>query len=563
MLRNLHVKNLALIQEVDVDFSEGLNILTGETGAGKSIIIDSITLALGGKMSRDMIREQAPFALVELLFEIDNPSIERKLKELDIYPEDGVVLISRKITEGRSVSKINGETCTVSQVRKAAGLLLDIHGQHEHQSLLHNEKQLDILDEYGKEEIAPLKKSTAEAYEAYEKLRRQLKEGAMDEEERKRRMDFLAYEINEIEQASLREGEDEELEQQYRKLVNSKKIAENMQEVHGLTGYEGGSGAGEQIGRALRAIAAVEEYDPEIAGFSSTLADIDNLLNDFNREVSAYLSDLTFSEEDFAKTESRLDELNRLKAKYGKTLEQVLSYQSARQKELEELVDYENTRHQMEEEFRKKEEILIHWCEKLSEKRLQYSKTLSAEIAAQLADLNFMHVDFAIELTKAEHYSGNGTDQAEFMISTNPGEARRPLNRVVSGGELSRIMLAIKTLLAQQDETPTLIFDEIDTGISGRTAQKVSEKMSLVGRHHQVMCITHLPQIAAMADVHYGIEKMVKDGNTITTIEPLNEQETITELACMLGGAQITDRTLESAREMKDLAREQKNTRLK
>lgn len=563
MLRNLHVKNLALIQEVDVDFSEGLNILTGETGAGKSIIIDSITLALGGKMSRDMIREQAPFALVELLFEIDNPSIERKLKELDIYPEDGVVLISRKITEGRSVSKINGETCTVSQVRKAAGLLLDIHGQHEHQSLLHNEKQLDILDEYGKEEIAPLKKSTAEAYEAYEKLRRQLKEGAMDEEERKRRMDFLAYEINEIERASLREGEDEELEQQYRKLVNSKKIAENMQEVHGLTGYEGGSGAGEQIGRALRAIAAVEEYDPEIEGFSSTLADIDNLLNDFNREVSAYLSDLTFSEEDFAKTEIRLDELNRLKAKYGKTLEQVLSYQSARQKELEELVDYENTRHQMEEEFRKKEEILIHWCEKLSEKRLQYSKTLSAEIAAQLADLNFMHVDFAIELTKAEHYSGNGTDQAEFMISTNPGEARRPLNRVVSGGELSRIMLAIKTLLAQQDETPTLIFDEIDTGISGRTAQKVSEKMSLVGRHHQVMCITHLPQIAAMADVHYGIEKMVKDGNTITTIEPLNEQETITELARMLGGAQITDRTLESAREMKDLAREQKNTRLK
>lgn len=563
MLRNLHVKNLALIQEVDVDFSEGLNILTGETGAGKSIIIDSITLALGGKMSRDMIREQAPFALVELLFEINNPSIERKLKELDIYPEDGVVLISRKITEGRSVSKINGETCTVSQVRKAAGLLLDIHGQHEHQSLLHNEKQLDILDEYGKEEISPLKESAAEAYEAYEKLRRQLKEGAMDEEERKRRMDFLAYEINEIEQASLREGEDEELEQQYRKLVNSKRIAENIQEVHELTGYESGSGAGEQIGRALRAIAAVEEYDPEIAGLSSTLADIDNLLNDFNREVSAYLSDLTFSEEDFVKTESRLDEINRLKAKYGKTLEQVLSYQEARQKELEELVDYENTRHQMEQEFRKKEEILTNWSEKLSEKRLQYSKALSKEIAAQLADLNFMHVDFAIELTKTEHYSANGTDQAEFMISTNPGEARRPLNRVVSGGELSRIMLAIKTLLAQQDETPTLIFDEIDTGISGRTAQKVSEKMSLVGQHHQVMCITHLPQIAAMADVHYGIEKMVKDGNTITTIEPLNEQETITELARMLGGAQITDRTLESAREMKDLARQQKNTRLK
>lgn len=563
MLRNLHVKNLALIQEVDVDFSEGLNILTGETGAGKSIIIDSITLALGGKMSRDMIREQAPFALVELLFEITNPSIEQKLKEMDIYPEDGVVLISRKITDGRSVSKINGETCTVSQVRKAAGLLLDIHGQHEHQSLLHNEKQLDILDEYGKEEILFLKKSVSEAYSSYEKLRRKLRESTMDEEERKRRMDFLEYEIREIEQANLQDGEDEELEKLYRKLVNGKKIVENIQEVHELTGYESGQGAGEQIGRALRAIVSVEEYDPEIGGLSSMLADIDNLLNDFNREVSTYLSDLTFSEEDFIKTESRLDEINRLKAKYGNTLEQVLCYLKDRREELNGLVDYENNRREMELDFREKEIILRGWSEKLSKKRAEYSKKLASEIEGQLTDLNFLHVDFRIELSDSGHFSVNGTDQVEFMISTNPGEVRKPLNRVVSGGELSRIMLAIKTLLAQQDETPTLIFDEIDTGISGRTAQKVSEKLSLVGQHHQVMCITHLPQIAAMADVHYGIEKSVKNGNTVTTIEPLNEEETTRELARMLGGAQITDRTLESAREMKDLAREQKNTRLK
>ncbi|MCI5700439.1 MAG: DNA repair protein RecN [Lachnospiraceae bacterium] len=563
MLRNLHVKNLALIQEVDVDFSEGLNILTGETGAGKSIIIDSITLALGGKMSRDMIREQAPFALVELLFEITNPSIEQKLKEMDIYPEDGVVLISRKIMDGRSVSKINGETCTVSQVRKAAGLLLDIHGQHEHQSLLHNEKQLDILDEYGKEEILFLKKSVSEAYSSYEKLRRKLRESTMDEEERKRRMDFLEYEIREIEQANLQNGEDEELEKLYRKLVNGKKIVENIQEVHELTGYESGQGAGEQIGRALRAIASVEEYDPEIGSLSSMLADIDNLLNDFNREVSTYLSDLTFSEEDFIKTESRLDEINRLKAKYGNTLEQVLCYLKDSREELNGLVDYENNRREMELDFREKEIILRGWSEKLSKKRVEYSKKLASEIEGQLTDLNFLHVDFQIELSDSGHFSANGTDQVEFMISTNPGEVRKPLNRVVSGGELSRIMLAIKTLLAQQDETPTLIFDEIDTGISGRTAQKVSEKLSLVGLHHQVMCITHLPQIAAMADVHYGIEKSVKNGNTVTTIEPLNEEEKTRELARMLGGAQITDRTLESAREMKDLAREQKNTRLK
>lgn len=563
MLRNLHVKNLALINEIDVDFSGGLNILTGETGAGKSIIIDSITLALGGKMSRDMIREQAPFALVELLFEVESPSIEQKLNDMDIYPEDGVVLISRKITEGRSVSKINGETCTATLVRRAASLLLDIHGQHEHQSLLHKEKQLDILDEYGGADILPLRQAVSRCYGEYAEIKRQLKEKSMDEEQRKRQMDFLEFELNEIESAHIQKGEDEELEKLYRKLVNSRKIAENMQEVHGLTGYDNGQGAGEQIGRALRAINAVEEYDPELSGICEMLTDIDNLLNDFNREASAYLSDLTFSEADFQSTEERLDELNRLKAKYGNSLEQIFASQQKKQEELEALIHYEQTRLELEQKYKEKEEELKKCSIELSKKRAYYSKNLSREIAEQLADLNFLHVDFQIHMEELEQDTENGRDDVEFMISTNPGEDRRTLGKVVSGGELSRIMLAIKTLLAKQDETPTLIFDEIDTGISGRTAQRVSEKMFLVSRHHQVMCITHLPQIAAMADVHFGIEKNVRNGITITTIEPLNEEEIINELARMSGGAQITTRTLESAREMKELAQEQKNTRLK
>lgn len=563
MLRNLHVKNLALIQEADVDFSEGLNILTGETGAGKSIIIDSITLALGAKMSRDMIREKAPFGLVELLFEITNPIIIEKLGELDIYPEDGVILISRKITEGRSVSKINGETCTVSQVRKAASYLLDIHGQHDHQSLLYKDKQLDILDEYGKEKIAPAKTNVSASYKEYASLKRKLSEGAMDEEQRKRQMAFLEFEIGEIEKAQIKPGEDEELEKLYRKLVNSKKLAESMQEVHNLTGYEGSASAGEQIGRALRSLYSVAEYDEAVTSFCDMLADIESLLNDFNRETSSYLSELTFSEEDFQNVEERLDELNRLKAKYGKTLEQVLAYKKEKQRELDELLDYENNRIRLQEELNKKDKELNAFSEILSNIRKDYASGLEEEIAKQLADLNFLHVDFKIHVERLEQYTDNGYDDVEFMISTNPGEERRALGKVVSGGELSRIMLAIKTLLANQDETPTLIFDEIDTGISGRTAQKVSEKMSLVGQHHQVLCITHLPQIAAMADVHFGIEKSVKDGITVTTIEPLNEDESTRELARMLGGAEITERTLDSAKEMKDLAQKQKNARLK
>lgn len=558
MLRNLHVKNLALIKEADVDFSEGLNILTGETGAGKSIIIDSITLALGAKMSRDMIRENAPFGLVELLFEITEPKLLKKLEEMDIYPEDGVVLISRKIMDGRSVSKINGETCTVAQVRKAASYLLDIHGQHDHQSLLYQDKQLAILDEYGKERIQNAKSQTAEAYKEYASLKRKLKEGSMDEEQRKRQLAFLEFEINEIEQAQIRVGEDEELEKQYRKLVNSKKLAESMQEVHTLTGYDRGQSAGEQIGRALRSMHQVAEYDEEISSLCSMLEDIEALLNDFNRETSSYLSELTFSEEEFQSIEERLDQLNHLKAKYGRTLELVLAYKEEKQKELEALLDYENSRLRLQEEYNKKETELAELSAKLSDIRKEYSFQLEQEIAVQLADLNFLHVDFKIHMEKLDHYTENGFDEATFMISTNPGEERKALGKVVSGGELSRIMLAIKTLLANQDETPTLIFDEIDTGISGRTAQKVSEKMSVVGRHHQVLCITHLPQIAAMADVHFGIEKMVKDGITVTTIEPLNEMESTRELARMLGGAEITDRTIESAREMKDLAQKQK-----
>lgn len=563
MLVHLHVKNLALIEEIEVDFSEGLNILTGETGAGKSILLGSMQLILGSKISRDMVRENAPYALVELLFEVQDQKALETLQSLDIEPEDGQILLSRKIMGGRSINKINGATSTVSQMKAAAACLLDIHGQHEHQSLLYPEKQLDILDAYGKERIQPAKEKVKEAYQAYRSCLRSMKELDMDEEQRKRETAFLEFEIREIEDAHLTLGEDEELEKLYRKLNNGKKIVEALQSVHGLTGYDGQQGAGEMIGTALRELSRVSEYDSELAGMEESLGEIDALLNDFNRDISSYLDALTFDDETFFETEKRLDLLNGLKAKYGQSIEGILSYQDQQQQKLENLTRYEENLQAAKEEFARAEQILEKASHELSKIRKEYSKQLVEKIIAGLKDLNFLDVDFDIRFEKKQSFSGNGWDDVEYVISTNPGETLKPLGRIVSGGELSRIMLALKAILADRDQIETLIFDEIDTGISGRTAQKVSEKMAVIGRHHQVLCITHLPQIAAMADTHFEIEKHLKGTETITEIHPLTGEDSIRELARLLGGAEITSAVFENAKEMKELAQVHKNTRLK
>ncbi len=563
MLIHLHVKNLALIEEIEMDFGPGLNILTGETGAGKSILLGSVQLILGSKISRDMVRENADHALVELLFQIENTKVEKALEALDITPEDGQVLLSRKIVEGRSVSRINGETCTVGQMKAAAACLLDIHGQHEHQSLLYPDKQLEILDAYGKEKIQPVKDAVKAAYGDYRSCIGALKELDMDEEQRKREMSFLEFEINEIESAHLAEGEDEELEKLYRKLSNGKKIAEAMQQIHEMTGYDTGQGAGELIGNALREFSRVTEYDEALETLASSLQEIDALMNDFNREISSYVDDLTFDDETFYETEKRLDLINGLKAKYGQSIGEILDYQADKQKKLDQFSGYEENFRKAQENLAESEKKLQNISEKLSHIRKEYSGQLRGKIIEGLKDLNFLDVEFDIHFEQKKNYTENGTDDVEYMISTNPGEALKPLGRIVSGGELSRIMLALKAILADRDQIETLIFDEIDTGISGRTAQKVSEKMEVIGRHHQVLCITHLPQIAAMADRHFEIEKHLKGTETITEIHPLDGEASIRELARLLGGARITPAVLENAREMKELAQVHKNTRLK
>lgn len=563
MLSSLHVKNLALIQEAEVEFGPGLNILTGETGAGKSILIGSINLALGKKLSREMIREGADSALVELVFETENPKVEQALKEMEIESLHGQVLIVRKITGSRSISKINGETCTTAQVRRIASLLLDIHGQHEHQSLLYTDRQLEILDAYGKEEIDPLRARVREAFRQWKELRDSLKEYELDEDARMREISFLEFEIREIDDAQLRDGEDETLEQAYRKMSNARNIVQALAAVRAMTGDGEGQSAGEQIGRAVRELSQIAGMDESLQQMQSSLLTIDDLLNDFNRELAGYMEEFTFSEEEFYETEKRLDEINRLKAKYGDSIPAIRRYQEEKQEKLEKMLHFEEQKEKLQKEEEKARQTLEECSQELSGIRCKYAGCLSKSIEEGLKDLNFLHVIFQIQFGRTAQYTENGFDTIEFRISTNPGEPVKALAKVVSGGELSRIMLEIKTILADRDETESLIFDEIDTGISGRTAQMVSEKMAQIGRRHQVLCITHLPQIAAMADQHFEIRKDVVDQDTVTRIHALDEESSVRELARMLGGAKITDSVLANAEEMKELARVQKNTRLK
>lgn len=563
MLTNLHVKNIALIDEVDIEFSKGLNILTGETGAGKSIILGAVNLALGKKMSSGIIGKFGNYALVELVFTVEGGAILKELAKHDIICEDHQLIISRKIMEGRSISKINSETCTTAQMKYIASLLLDIHGQHEHQKLLSQDHQLAILDEFAGATLQAIKEKTASSYEVYRKLKDELSEYQLDGEQRRRELSFVEFEIEEIEKAGLKPDEDLLLEKQHRKLSNSKKIAETLQSVHELTGSESRNQAGELVGIAIREMSSVKEYDENLSSLYMMLLDVESMLGDYNRGISDYLSELVFSEAEFQEMDQRLDLINALKAKYGHSIEEVLKYQEAQMRKQEQLNNFEEKKAQLAKQLLAQEEELAGLSRQLSDARKTTARLFEEQLLHSLQDLNFPDVDFAIVFTELNKFSKNGKDSIQFLISTNLGEVKKPLGKVVSGGELSRIMLAVKTLIADTEETQTQIFDEIDSGISGRTAQKVAEKMELIGRRRQVLCITHLPQIAAMSDAHYEIKKSINENITTTQIYHLNNEESIEEIARILGGAKITDSVRINAKEMKELARVHKNTRVK
>lgn len=557
LLVNLHVKNLAIIDEVEVDFSEQFNVLTGETGAGKSIIIGSIDLALGGKAPKEVIRSGAEFALVELTFAVNRPSQREALDRIGIPLEEDEILISRKIMQKRSVCRINGETVTRDVLRNVADILLDIHGQNEQQSLLHHTKHMEILDRYAWEEVGKAREQFAEHYAEYGKIQAQLSEGQMPEEERLREISFLQYELEEIETAAVREGEEQELEEKYQLLSHASAIAEGLGEVHRLTS-SGNLAASDQISEGLRILLKLSEYDDKLQNFAEQLSDIDSLLTDFNREVSAYLDDFVVDPQALFETEQRLDQIRSVHAKYGATVEQVQEYAAQIRDKLEQYQEYDAYHHRLQDALQQEEQILQTLGAEISEIRKKKAAVLEEAIRDALIDLNFLQVQFQIDVRPTGQYTAQGLDEVEFMISTNPGEPLRPIGSAASGGELSRIMLAVKAVLAEQDEIGTLIFDEIDVGISGRTAQKVAEKMALIAGTHQVICISHLAQIAAMADTHYLIEKKEEQDRTSTGIFCLSESESIEELARILGGAKITDAVRESAREMKELAKAEK-----
>ena len=470
MLINLHVKNLALIQEVDVDFKNGLIVLTGETGAGKSLILGSANIALGNKVSKDMIRTGAEFSIVELTFSVKDEII-KKIKDMDIYVgEDNTVTVTRKISEGRSVSKINGETVNIHTLKEVMGMLVDIHGQHDHQSLLYPQNHLKILDKYAKDQIAGEKRELKELYAEYVALQKKLENYDMDEAKRAREIEFAEYEVNEIDLADLKPDEDIQLEDEFKKLSGSQEISAGLAEVYQYLNYESDNGAGSLIGRAVSRMNSFKGFDDKVEQFRDTICDIDSLCRDLTAEIVDYSNSLDYDPMYVKEVEDRLDTINHLKLKYGRTIEEILKYRNEKQNYLEDLKNYDDEIEKIKEQLNQLENRMQQVSEALSVKRRKAALILEELVIKALTDLNFLSVSFKIDIQKKENFSENGYDHVEFMISTNPGEPLKPLAKVASGGELSRIMLAVKSILATEDEIETLIFDEIDTGISGKTA---------------------------------------------------------------------------------------------
>lgn len=554
MLANLHVKNFAIIDEIDVDFGTHLNILTGETGAGKSILVGSISIALGARVSSEIIGKNGDYAMVEAVFQISDQATLDQIRELDVEPEDGQIVISRKITENRSINKINGESVPVSVIRKVAALCIDIHGQHEHQSLLDPDRHREIVDEYSGEHAIQTRNEVGRLYHLYKKKEKELQQDSLSAEERARQLGFLEYEKEEIEAASLKPGEIEEIEERYQRMSHASAIAETLSDVHERSGETAVSA----VSHGLRRLQEIRGLDPILDNLAEELMQIEGLLGDFNREVSDFMCDFSFDDNDLIDTQRRLDLIHSLQSKYGETYEDIMDHLQEVDEKIVQYADYETYLQKQRSEYEDLKQELQEQCRKLTACRKKSAAALEKKLADALQDMNFAQVDFAVQVTPKDAFSPDGMDEVEFMIATNPGEPRRSLGSIASGGELSRIMLAIKSVFADSDAIETLIFDEIDAGISGRTAQKVSEKMSVLGKRHQIICITHLPQIAAMADVHFVIEKDVTESASTTKIRLLDRPEAEEELARLLGGVEITEAVRKSAREMKELADSQK-----
>ena len=555
MLEGLHVKNLVIIDEAEVSFGGGLNILTGETGAGKSVVIGSINLALGAKAGKNLVRAGKESGFVELIFSVNN-DVGDKLRRLDIIPEDGLVVITRKFTGERSVSKINGETVTLSKVKEAAALLLDIHGQTENQTLQLSKNHLELLDKYLKDEVKPYKKRLKDLVTEYRNKENELLEYSADEASISRELDFLKYECKEIESAKLAKDEEEELDKKVRKYSSSSKIVSLIEEARKNLSDNGG--ADDSIGSIVRAMSRLSDVDETSVELLNQISGIESLLNDFERSLSDYADDNVFDEADFMQSEARLDKIRGIYAKHGGSYETTIDFLEASLAQIVKLEHASEYKEKLSMEVEKLKKVILSECDELTKVRKRGALKLSKLVKQSLIDLNFLQVEFDVEFAGSKDFTSKGNDEIIFKISTNPGEPMRSISEVASGGELSRIMLALKSVMADTDEIPTMIFDEVDTGISGRTAQMVAEKMALLSAKRQIIAITHLAQIAAMADNHYLIEKKADENHTATEIRRLDEAEEVSELARILGGVAVTENVINSAREMKKLATDTK-----
>ena len=548
MLESLHVKNMALIKDAELELKSGLNVLSGETGAGKSLLLGSVDLALGKRADPDLIRNGESAAYVELVFSLPEPGLAEKVREMGMEPEEGRLIISRRITEGRSVSRVNGETVTLTNLKKLTELLIDIHGQHDHQSLLKEENHLKVLDAFEKDLLQEAKEAYEASYLKYRAFREKIREMGGDPESRKRQLDFLDFQIREIEEASLKPGEEEELDRLYRKLNSREMVKNALEQILENLREEVSS----KISECIRLSREASEADEEIKPLLSQLYDIDALTEDAGREASHLLQSADVDEEQLKTVEERLSLIIGLKKKYGESVEQILKNLKAYRKEYDELYDFDVNAEKILQELEKEKVILVEKAAALHEKRLEAAESFSAAMEEALRDLNFLHVTFRVQVQETTRFTRSGADEVRFLISTNPGEEPRPLSRVASGGELSRIMLAIKSISADADDIPVLIFDEIDQGISGRTAAAVARKMQKIAEDHQVICISHLPQIVASADDNFLIEKSVEDGETITRLAALSYEDSIREIARLSGSGEITDSNLRNAAEMKE-----------
>ncbi len=546
MLRLLHIENIAVIEEADIAFESGFNVLTGETGAGKSIVIDAISAIMGERAYRDMIRTGTNKATVRAIFD--------QVPPMDWFDENGVphdeeLMIQREIfLDGKNLCRVNGIPVTVNILKKLGIQLINIHGQHDSAALFEEEYHLTILDNFG--ETDSLLEAYSASYEKMKSIRREIEAMSMDESEKLRRTETLKHQIDEISRAKLKIGEDEELEARRKVVQNAEKLSDGLTEAkEAIEGSANGDGAADLLAQAEHAIGRLCRFDESLGELHEIISDLMYRVRDVGEQLSDRCFDLTFSADELEQIEERLDLIHKLRRKYGVTCADILEYLEKAKAELDD-IQFSDDRL-----ARKKKELLVAEEEgwklalALRDKRKAAAETFSARILQELSDLDMKNVQFACNFSETD-LGSSGADNVAFYMSANIGEALKPLNKVASGGELARIMLAMKNVLAQRDRIPTLIFDEVDTGVSGRAAQHVAEKLRKVAENKQVLCVTHLPQIAAMGTTHFRIAKEERQGRTYTTVSPLDRQGRCAELARLIGGASITETTLRSAEEM-------------